>query len=60
MSYRVIWRPKAEQELTHIWLNSRFRSHVTEAASLDRNSVVDAVHEARRLLPFAVPVNTDH
>lgn len=34
MNFRVIWRPEAEQELTDIWLGSRFRSHVTEAASL--------------------------
>jgi hypothetical protein len=34
MSHRVVWRPGAEHELTQTWLNSRFRSQVTEAASL--------------------------
>ncbi len=34
MNYRVVWRPGAEQELTQIWLKSRFRSQITEAASL--------------------------
>jgi hypothetical protein len=34
MNYRVVWRPGAEQELTQIWLNSRLRSQITEAAAL--------------------------
>lgn len=33
MTYRVVWKPKAEQELTRIWLASRFRSQIVETAS---------------------------
>jgi plasmid stabilization system protein ParE len=46
MNFRVIWSPAAEQELTHIWLNSRFRSHITEAASLLDEKLQRAPHAA--------------
>ena len=33
MRFRVVWKPNAEEELTRLWLSSRFRSDLTEAAS---------------------------
>ena len=33
MNFQVIWQPDAEQELTRIWLGSRIRARISEAAS---------------------------
>ena len=33
MSFQLEWTDDAEQELTRIWLRSRFRSRITEVAS---------------------------
>jgi len=44
MRFRVVWKQGAEHELTRLWLGSRFRSDLTDAAStidedLQRNPV---------------------
>lgn len=33
MRFSVVWKAGAEQELTRLWLGSRFRSDFTDAAS---------------------------
>jgi hypothetical protein len=32
MSYTVVWMPEAESQLARIWLNSRLRNAIQEAA----------------------------
>lgn len=33
MTFRVVWKPEAEQELTQLWLANRIRSELTNAAA---------------------------
>lgn len=69
MSFRVIWQPEAEQELARIWLQSRFRARINEAAAsidqaLQRDPSVVGESRAndRRVIfnrPLAVEVEVD-
>ena len=50
MAFRVIWTPKAEEELTRLWLNARDRHRIREAADqVDRllQQLADAIGESR-------------
>ena len=33
MTFRVLWQESAEQELSRIWLGSRFRSQIVESVT---------------------------
>lgn len=60
MSFQLEWTDDAEQELTRIWLRSRLRSQVTQAASTverelqrDPNSVGESRDPQRRIILHA-------
>lgn len=65
MKYTVVWIPAAERELLSIWLSTRLRQRVTEAASLldralARNPYeVGESREGTRRIAFETPLAID-